>query len=309
VTPLRLLLTGGSGQVGWELQRCLAGACDVIAPARSALDLSRPDSLAESVAAAAPDVIINAGAYTAVDRAEDEPELAHRVNCDAVAALATAAARLGVPLVHFSTDYVFDGSGSTPWRESDSVSPVSSYGRSKAAGEAALAASGCVYWNFRTSWVYSARGSNFLLTMTRLLQERSEVRVVDDQVGAPTWARSIAQAVTLALAPAITGSMRPIDLVGGRSGTFHLVCEGQVSWRGFAAAIAEGLQSRGRHPVAAVLPIASAGFPARARRPANSRLDTNRLRSAFGFSLPAWQTALALCLNDLLGPPVGVVSG
>ncbi|QIO98844.1 dTDP-4-dehydrorhamnose reductase [Bradyrhizobium symbiodeficiens] len=297
---MRILLTGTSGQVGGALLPLLNASHVVLAPQRAELDLSQPETVDEALDGLAPDLIVNPAAYTAVDKAEDEPELALRVNAASPAAMAAWAAKRNVPLIHFSTDYVFDGSGETPWREEDECAPLSSYGRSKWEGERAIRSSGAPHLILRTSWVYAARGTNFLRTMVRLARERDELRVVADQFGSPTAAASIAEA-TLTI---IGRRKRTEDLAKdfeATQGLVHLANAGTTSWHGFATAIVDGLKVRGQ-PVkaAAVHAIATSDFPTKAIRPANSRLDTSRLRQAFGVSMPAWNQALHRELDRLV---------
>jgi dTDP-4-dehydrorhamnose reductase len=271
-------------------------------------DLADRDALTAALDRIAPDLIINAAAYTAVDRAEDEPESAQRINGDAPGLLGAWAKQHGGRVVHYSTDYVFDGNAARPYRETDPTHPVSVYGNSKLAGEIALRASGARHLIFRTAWVYAARGNNFLRTMLRLGAERDELRVVDDQVGAPTPARLIAdvtaQAVAHWYAPpsAGRGSMRSIGGMPALACTYHLVASGQTSWCGFARAIFERAQRAGlieRVPV--VHAIGTADYPTRAKRPAYSVLDTSKLRETFDIDLPTWQVALDEVLGELAG--------
>lgn len=292
---MRILLTGTSGQVGAALAPRLVRHGTVIAPKRDAFDLSQPGTLAKALDAAAPDLIVNPAAYTAVDRAEDEPELATRVNAAAPAAMAQWAARRGVPLIHLSTDYVFDGTGTTPWREDSLPNPLSVYGKTKLAGDEAVMAAGGPHLILRTSWVYAARGSNFLNTMIRLAAEREELRVVADQIGAPTSAATIADVLDRILAQILD---QPGGDVGGamraRGGVLNVACAGETSWHGFATAIIEGLRARGA-PVACrrIVPIGTQDYPTKARRPANSRLSLSRLAAEFGITPQAWPEALA----------------
>jgi len=274
-------------------------ACEV-------LDLADFDALTKTLDRIAPDLIINAAAYTAVDRAEDEPELAQRINGDALGVLGAWAKQSGARVVHYSTDYVFDGSATRPYREIDATHPVSVYGRSKLAGENALRDSGARHLILRTAWVYAARGQNFLRTMLRLGAERDELRVVDDQIGAPTPARLIAEVTARAIAQWSTppstgrGSMRSIGGMPTLDGTYHLVASGQTSWCGFARAIFERAQRTGlieRAPV--VHAIGTADYPTKATRPAFSVLDTTKLRDAFGIDLPDWQAALDGVIGEL----------
>jgi dTDP-4-dehydrorhamnose reductase len=287
---MRILLTGTNGQVGGALRPLLAKHGEVIAPSRVEFDLSKPETLAEALFGFKPDLIINPAAYTAVDRAEDERELSFLVNARAPEAIATWAAQRRVPLVHFSTDYVFDGSGDKPWREDSPTSPLSFYGASKLAGDTAVQAAGGPHLIVRTSWVYAASGANFLRTIARLAGERKELRVVADQIGAPTTASVIADAV----ASIVRSNLSNLEGLFVRNGAVvNLVCTGETSWHGFASAIVAGLKSRGvRLAVETIIPIATADFPTKAIRPGNSRLDLTRLKNQFGVTPPAWQDAL-----------------
>jgi dTDP-4-dehydrorhamnose reductase len=289
---LKILVTGANGQVGWELRRALAPLGDVIAAHRGQLDVARTDALREGVRAMTPDVIVNAAAYTAVDRAESEPELARAINAIAPGVLAEEAARLDAVLVHYSTDYVFDGAKPAPYVESDPPSPLSVYGRTKLEGERAIGASGCRHLTLRTSWVYGARRQNFLLTMLRLAGERRSLRIVDDQIGAPTWCREIAQATASLLA-------RPELAARGADGLYHLTAAGATSWFGFARAIFESPEmARLRVTPPALEAIPASAYPVAARRPANSRLDCGRLVRA-GIRLAPWDAALGRCLREV----------
>jgi dTDP-4-dehydrorhamnose reductase len=285
---VKILLMGGRGQVGYELERCLQGLGEVVAPGRDRLDLSQLAQVREVVRAVRPGLIVNAAAYTAVDRAETEPALAHLVNAEAPGVLAEEARRLGIAIVHFSTDYVFDGSKAGPYVESDVPAPLNVYGRTKLLGEQAIAAAGAAHLVLRTSWVYGMRGHNFLLTMLRLARERGELRVVSDQHGAPTWSRTVAQATADILAQAKGGGM---DWWEQHGGLYHLACRGQTTWHGFAEAIMQA----SANPVP-VIPISSADYPTPARRPPNSTLDASRLADRF-CRLPEWRETLALCLQ------------
>ena len=291
---MRLLVTGAAGQVGWELGRSLASLGEVVALSREQCDLSKPRELPGVIASAKPDVVINAAAYTAVDRAEQEEALATRVNGEAAGVLAEAARRLGALLVHYSTDYVFDGTKNSPYSEDDPPHPINAYGRSKLAGERAIVQCGGRYLILRTSWVYAARGRNFLRTVLRLASERDELRMVDDQVGAPTWARDIADATA-----AIIGQVRDAD--GALApGIINLTAAGATSWCGFARAI---LDEAEKHPGLLrkrprLQPIVSADYPVPAARPKNSRLCGERLLERFGIALPDWRQSLQQCLLD-----------
>jgi dTDP-4-dehydrorhamnose reductase len=295
----RILLLGRGGQLGWELQRALAPLADVVAVGREAIDLADLARLRARVEAFRPTLIVNAAAYTAVDRAEDDEAAATVVNGTAPGLLAESAARLGVPLVHFSTDYVFDGRGPDgarrPYRETDAVAPINAYGRSKLAGEVAIRQVCGSHMIFRTAWVYANRGRNFLGTMLRLGSERTELAVVADQIGSPTWARVLAEATAQILVAA--GWHRSGRATPGVSGVYHLASAGETSWHGFAEAIFAHVAARG-----AVVPrlaaIMSADYPTRAKRPLWSVLDGTKSAAAFGIALPDWRAGLALCLAE-----------
>ncbi|MCF7200517.1 dTDP-4-dehydrorhamnose reductase [Pseudomonas oligotrophica] len=292
---MKILITGSKGQLARELQTELAGEGKVLALGQNALDLADAEQIRQQVRLLRPNLILNAAAYTAVDRAESERDKAFAVNAVAPGVLAEEAARLGVPLVHYSTDYVFDGRKPSPYREDDTPNPLGVYGASKLAGERAVQAVGGQHLILRTSWVYGLYGRNFLLTMLRLLQERDELSVVSDEIGAPTWARGIAMA---------TGAMVRRWRAGeaGMDGLYHLAAGGETSWYGFACEIAEHLRRQGRLR-ARVLPILSRDYPTAAQRPLNSRLDCSRLHSHWGVALPHWQVALAQCLAQPQGHP------
>jgi dTDP-4-dehydrorhamnose reductase len=290
---VRILLTGANGQVGWELQRSLAPLGEVIACNRSRLDLADPDTLRQRVRAIAPEAIVNAAAYTAVDKAESEPELARAINAIAPGVLAEEAQHLGAVLVHYSTDYVFDGTKPEPYTESDPPNPLNGYGRTKLEGERAIGASGCRHLTLRTSWVYGAHGNNFVLTMLRLGREGRQLRIVDDQIGAPTWSREIAQATATLLA-------QPELAAPGADGLYHLTASGTTSWFGFAEAIfaSKEMARMGIAPPA-LEAIPTSAYPTPARRPANSRLDCGRLERRAGIRLAPWDAALARCLAEV----------
>lgn len=283
----RILLTGSNGQVGWELQRTLQPLGEVIAVDRTQFDLAHPDRIRAVVRKTRPAIIVNAAAYTAVDKAESEAELAMAINGIAPGILAAEAKHLDALLVHYSTDYVFAGDKAMPYAEDDLTGPLSSYGRSKLAGEQAIQAAGCRHLIFRTCWVYGLRGHNFLRTMLRLAGERDELRVVADQHGAPTWSRMIAEATALALARH-----------AGQHGIYHLAAAGTATWHDFATALLARAYAFG---ILAATPevrrITTADFPTPARRPANSLLSCERLRQDFGIVLPDWQLQLRLCLE------------
>ena len=299
---MRILVTGATGQVGGALVTALDGLGPVIATDRAMLDLAQPESIAAVLDRIAPEFIINPAAYTAVDQAEDEPALAQRVNAQAPGIMAQWAAHHDVPLIHFSTDYVFGGDGERPWREDDATAPLSVYGRSKLAGEREIAAAGGCSLILRTSWVYAAEGKNFLRTIVRLAREQDELRIVADQIGAPTSARLLADIVARMLA---RGRDELRARIGQAQGVLHVSAAGEASWQQFASAIVEGLKSRGvRLAVARVVPIRSEDYPTRAQRPRNSRLDLRRLQQVFGIAPPSWQQALAPELDQVARAPV-----
>ena len=289
-TPLNILISGKTGQVAVELQKHLAGLGNLIVLGRDVLDLSQPEQIRAQVRAHKPDLIIIAAAHTAVDQAESEPELAFAINATAPGVFAEEAAALGIPLIHYSTDYVFDGSKPAPYTEDDATNPLGVYGKSKLAGELAIAASGARHLILRTSWVYSTHGKNFLLTMQRLLQERPELRVVADQIGAPTWAGTLAQSTRALIERWHAGE-------AGAWGTYHLTARGETSWFGFAQAIAEDLIAQGK-PCATLEAIPTRAYPTPAPRPLNSRLDCGRLEREWHIILPDWRRALSECLIE-----------
>ncbi len=283
---MKLLLLGAHGQVGWELQRSLAPLGELIAWDRRQGDLAQPEELAARVRALAPTVIVNAAAYTAVDMAESEPELAMRVNAEAPEALAG----LGIPLVHYSSDYVFDGSGDRARDEDAATGPLSVYGRSKLAGEEAIRRSGTPHLVLRTSWVYAARGNNFAKTMLRLGEAREQLQVVDDQLGAPTGAELIADVSAQLIKP----------LLAGHGGTFHLCAAGATSWADYARFVIDTARGLGRSlRVREVVGIPTRDYPTPARRPLNSRLDCRRLETTFGLALPPWQLGVQRMLQEI----------
>ncbi|MCA7979933.1 dTDP-4-dehydrorhamnose reductase [Burkholderia cepacia] len=295
---MRILVTGANGQVGWELVRALQPLGEVVAATRHVVDLGDAAAVDAYVDTLAPDLVVNAAAYTAVDRAEDEPEAAFAVNRDAVGALAQAARERGALLIHFSTDYVFDGSKRTPYVESDAVCPLNVYGASKLAGEQAIADAGGDWLVFRTSWVYASRGQNFLRTMLRLGANREALSVVSDQFGAPTSARMIADltahAVAKALAERRAGSFT--------SGLYHMTAQGETTWHAFAEAIFAGARSLSPQidlAIREVMPIPAAEYPAKTARPTFSVLDNTRFDERFGLHRPQWSDGLALVLAEL----------
>ena len=297
---MRILLFGKNGQVGWELQRALAPLGEVVAldsdsPAPLHADFASPDSLAATIRTVQPQIIVNAAAHTAVDKAESEPDRARMLNATAPGVLAREATALGAWLMHYSTDYVFDGGGSRPWTEESPTGPLSVYGASKLEGEEAIRASGCRHLIFRTSWVYAARGGNFAKTMLKLAKDRDKLTVIDDQIGAPTGAELLADLTAHALRAALANP----ELAG----IYHAVAAGETSWHGYARHVIEYARTAGQPvKVAAesIEPVPTSSFPTPAKRPHNSRMDTRKLQSSFGFTLPSWQTGVERMLDETL---------
>ena len=299
---MRILLFGKGGQVGWELQRSLAPLGELVALDFDSIDycgdFTNLSGLAETVRTLRPDVIVNAGAHTAVDNAESEPDLVRTLNALAPGALAKEAESLGAWLVHYSTDYVFDGSGSTPWLEADTPAPLNVYGRTKLEAEQLILASGCKHLIFRTSWVYGARGGNFAKTMLKLAQEREVLKVINDQFGAPTGAELLADITAHAIRQvrAQLGSAVP-------SGIYHLVAQGEVSWFDYAShvvAFARKSAVAAKVMVNVIEPVPTTAFPTAAQRPLNSRLNTAKLRATFGVTLPSWQYGVERMLTEYI---------
>lgn len=295
---MKILLLGKNGQIGWELQRSLAPLGELIALDRHTVDglcgdLSDLVALRATIRQVRPDMIVNAAAYTAVDKAESEPELVALVNAKASRLMAEEAAVSGAWLIHYSTDYVFSGLGETPWQETDAVAPVNQYGASKLAGEQAIIASGCKHLIFRTSWVYSARGNNFAKTMLRLAKDRETLSVIADQIGAPTGAELIADVTARAIEQVL---FRP-ELAG----LYHLAAAGEVSWHGYASHVIDFAKANGEAlAVTAINPIDTTAYPTPARRPLNSRLGTQKLRDNFSLHLPDWQNGVNRMLREVL---------
>ncbi|MDD5384734.1 MAG: dTDP-4-dehydrorhamnose reductase [Gallionella sp.] len=296
---MKILLFGKNGQVGWELQRSLAPLGELIALDADSRemcgDFTDPDGLIQTIRAVAPDVIVNAAAHTAVDKAESEPEFVRAINALAPAVLAQEARRCNAWLIHYSTDYVFDGSGDRPWRETDATAPLSVYGATKLEGEQLIVQTGCRHLIFRTSWVYGARGGNFAKTMLRLAQERDSLTVIDDQIGAPTGADLLADVT----AHAIRAAQQRPEL----SGLYHAVAAGETSWHGYASFVLDYARRAGiplKAAPDAILPVPSSAFPTPSKRPHNSRLDTAKLHRTFDLSLPMWQTGVARMLAEVL---------
>jgi len=296
---MKILLFGKSGQVGWELNRSLLPLGEVIALGRKEADFSKLDSLREIVQSIKPDVIVNAVAYTAVDKAEEEESLATMINGIAPGVLAEEAKKRNVLFIHYSTDYVFDGKKNSAYMESDEPNPINAYGRSKFVGEKNIIQSGCEHLILRTTWVYASRGKNFLKTMFRLAQERDELRIVADQYGAPTWVRNIADITSHVLA-----TVQHERQVGRfSSNTYHLCASGKTTWQGFASAIIERarqLAPAGDVKTKRVLSIATEDYPLPALRPKNSQMDSSSLTTRFGVKLPEWHDAMELCLDEVM---------
>lgn len=290
---LRILLTGITGQVGWELQRSLLPLGEIMPADRGAIDLTNPDSIRNAIRQFQPHLIINPAAYTAVDKAESEPDLAMTINGIAPGIMAEEALKIGAGIIHFSTDYVFSGDRDTPYQETDPTDPLGIYGKTKLAGELAIQSTDVPHLILRTSWVYSRMGKNFLLTILRLARERSELRIVSDQIGAPTWSRAIAEATAQILAQGV-GNLH--EFLHSHSGIYHLSAGGVTSWHGFAQAIVEADPQRSQQIVAAVLPIPTTDYPTPALRPACSLLDNTKLHDTFGLKLPDWKQSLQLAI-------------
>jgi dTDP-4-dehydrorhamnose reductase len=298
---MRILLTGGNGQVGWELRRTLMPLGELVVVERHSsnsllcLDLADLQRLRQVIQEVRPQVIVNAAAYTAVDRAESEPELAQTVNGDAPGVMAEVAKQIGAALVHYSTDYVFDGTQPEPYWESDRTNPLNVYGKTKLAGEQAIQAVDGSHLILRTSWVYGLRGKNFLLTMLKLSQEREELRIVDDQIGAPTWSRAIAEATAQILAQ---DTANIYGFLKEYRGLYHLTADGQTSWYGFAKAILDYGSDSIPRKLRSVSPIPSQDYPTPAKRPTFSRLNNDKLLETFGLRLPDWLEMLKHCLIE-----------
>jgi dTDP-4-dehydrorhamnose reductase len=292
---MKILLIGANGQVGYELQRSLACLGNVISTDRKQLDLTNNDAVRAKIAEIQPKLIVNAAAYTAVDKAESEQALAIQINVDAVRVMAEEAKRLNILLIHYSTDYVFDGQGKRPWCENDNLAPINYYGESKLLGERAIQETGCHHLILRTSWVYGARGNNFLLTMMRLAREKQTLSVVADQIGAPTWSRHIADA-TAQIVAQYKGSYSQLEEYWSlRSGVYHLAASGQGSWYDFAEAIFQFMASRGED-VAVLSQTITLDYPTPAQRPLFSCMNTDKLAETFAIRLPDWRESLDLVM-------------
>ncbi|MDO8989288.1 MAG: dTDP-4-dehydrorhamnose reductase [Sideroxyarcus sp.] len=296
---MKILLLGKNGQVGWELQRSLAPLGDIVALDFDSKDMcgdfSKPDGLAQTIRSVAPDVIVSAAAHTAVDKAESEPELVRTINALSPGVLAQEAKKLDALLVHYSTDYVFDGQGTKPWIESDAAAPLSVYGATKLESEKLIQQSGCRHLIFRTSWVYAARGGNFAKTMLRLATERDSLSVINDQIGAPTGADLLADVTAHAI--------RAAELQPELCGLYHLVAGGETSWHGYASFVLDLARSKGlplKIATDAIKAVPTSDFRTAAKRPLNSRLDCSKLKKAFDLELPNWQTGVERMLTEIL---------
>ncbi len=296
---VKFLVTGAMGQVGWELRRALPALGEVVAFDRDELDLTQTEELKRVLREVRPDVVVNAAAYTAVDKAESEPEAARLVNAIVPRVLAEEQRTTGGLLVHYSTDYVFDGTLHRPYMEDDEPAPLSVYGTSKLEGERAIQAVRCAHLIFRTSWVYGVRGKNFLLTMLNRFEQRSELKVVDDQVGAPTWARWLAESTAQVLGQCVPRTGGAARALGDRSGIYHLTAGGQTSWFGFASAILDLRRSEAEVKRPKLMPIPSSAYPLLAKRPAYSVLSNAKLRASFGVVQPSWHSLLRQCMAEL----------
>ena len=305
LSDLRILLTGVNGQVGGDLLPRLQPFGTVIPADLPDFDFLNPQAIRRFVTDCRPHWIVNPAAYTAVDKSEEEPKLAYAINAEAPRVLGEVAAELGIPVIHFSTDYVYNGSGTKPWVETDETGPLGVYGSSKLAGDLALADSGAAHLIFRTSWVYGTRGKNFLLTILRLAQEKEELRIVDDQYGAPTWSRDLARLVAHVMGEISQRTMETgasaAETVRVNQGVYHAVNSGETTWYGFALEFVRiAAATRPDLKFARLVPVSSSEYPTPARRPANSRLDCTRLRQAFNFTMPPWQESAAAVVSEIL---------
>jgi dTDP-4-dehydrorhamnose reductase len=296
---MRILVVGKNGQVGWELQRTLSTLGECVAVGYPEIDLVNADSIRKVIADASPELIVNAAAYTAVDQAEDEFELAMKINATAQGIMAEEAKRRGAVYITYSTDYVFDGSKKGPWTEEDKPNPLNAYGRTKLAGDEAVAAVGGAYLIFRTSWVYGARGKNFLLSMLKLAKDKSELKIIGDQCGAPTWSRAIAEATTKTIT---WGAGRKVGDVSGSisevAGLYNMTNAGETSWAGFAKEIFRIYQAAG-NAVPTVTEIPASEYPLKAKRPTNSVMSGAKLKKTFGIEMPDWKQSVAMVMDEL----------
>ena len=299
----KILLTGKNGQVGWELQRTLAALGDVTAVDQGEMDLADPDAIRKVIREIRPSLIVNAAAYTAVDKAEAEPDMAMAINGVAPGIMAEEAKRLNAAIIHYSTEYVFDGSKKSPYLEEDTANPLNVYGKTKLAGEQAIQAVGAPHLILRTSWVYGARGRNFLLTILKLARERDELKIVDDQIGAPTWSRMLAEVTSQMLITHYSPMSRPFASIADIRGTLHAVSSGSTSWHGFAMKILENVSCEGSHALPKLLPIPTTDYPLPAKRPLNSRMSSAKLKQTYDLEIPSWEKSLTLCLQEMAKNP------
>ena len=299
----KILLTGKNGQIGWELQRTLAPLGQLVTVDQQEMDLTDPDSIRRVIRQVRPSLIVNAAAYTAVDKAESEPDQAMAVNGVAPAIMAEEAKRLNAAIVHYSTDYVFDGSKKDPYNEDDVPKPLNVYGQTKLAGERAIQAVGVPHLILRTSWVYAARGKNFLLTILKLASEKSELKVVNDQRGAPTWSRMLAEVTSQMLASYYSPVCRQAGAVADFTGLYHVVSGGKTTWHGFAGEILETASRVTPHTLPKLIPISTADYPLPAIRPRNSCLSNEKLIRTYGLAIPSWEKSLSLCLQEMTKSP------
>jgi dTDP-4-dehydrorhamnose reductase len=303
-SDLKTVIVGRNGQLAWEANQRFQGLGEIISVGRPEVDLLNIEDVRAEIRRIKPSVLVNAAAYTAVDQAESEPETAMKINSESPAAMAEEAKRLGAIFITYSTDYVFDGKKASPYDEVDPPAPLNVYGASKLSGERAVEATGGNYLIFRTSWVYGARGKNFLKTILKLAAERPELKIVDDQVGAPTWSRDLADA-TRKIIEQLAAQSSPArismgEALGDRRGIYHMTAAGGVSWCGFAAAIVAEMKNRGlSNNVASIVPISSRDYPTPASRPHNSRLCNDKLKNTFGVTLPPWRASLGTVMDDL----------
>lgn len=292
----KILLVGENGQVGWELKRCLSSFGNLTSINRNVMDLTKPENIRDVVRSIKPTLIVNAAAYTNVNGAEDEPDIAHAVNAVAPGIIAEEAMRIRAGIIHYSTDYVYDGAKNLPYTEEDDANPLSVYGKTKWKGDLAIQASGIPYLIFRTSWVYGARGKNFMLTILRLSGEREEITIVDDQIGTPTWSRMLAEMTAQIISRGI--SDLPAYLKE-HEGIYNMTADGKTSWYGFAREIIQKKRSKTNRKLKRLVPVTTEDYPAKAPRPAFSVLDNTKLKSTFGLPIPAWEECLDMALEEV----------
>ncbi len=293
---MKILLIGKNGQVGWQLERALAPLGEVMATDKNVIDMAKHNSIISTIQNIKPDLIVNASAYTAVDKAESDADTAMSINASALSVIATEAKKINAVVIHYSTDYVFDGAKNKPYTENDTTNPMGIYGKSKLEGEKMLAEAGVPYLIFRTSWVYDTRGKNFLLTMLRLAQEREEMRVVNDQTGSPTWAKMIAMATSQIISQ---GSKDIQGFIQENKGIYHMTSAGETTWYNFAKNIIENAAGQKNFKVKSIIPITTNEYPTPAKRPQYSVMDNSKLKNTFNISIPSWEKGLKLVLEEL----------